>query len=239
MVLLFACAAPASAPVPAPREIKIMLPGTAFVPSDITVQPGERIRLVLEGKELPHTFVVEGLEHLIEIAVDKEQTVTRDITIPAGVEGTFTLYCGPHRVSGMVGTFTVGKPSLEPHLEVYLYTGGPELILPLVITDKPGWVVIHPVATGRAVTARDLGRVQIEPGVHRNVRVPLTTLPVSEEPLHAILHYDNPADGQFTDASGKPDDPPVYQTLPVRDKGLRVGKQTLVRLPTPVPTPKP
>ncbi|MBI2303135.1 MAG: cupredoxin domain-containing protein [Chloroflexi bacterium] len=112
--LSVACAGYGTAPAPtqAPgakttpggiREIAVTEKLATFSPATITVAKGEKVRLKLTSADLGHTFTVDELG--IDINVPAGQTVTQEIT--AQKEGTFTLYCRPHRSQGMTGSFVV------------------------------------------------------------------------------------------------------------------------------------
>jgi hypothetical protein len=72
--------------------------------------------------------------------------------------------------------------------------------------DKPGWLVLHPAtAQGEADTSTVLKKTQIkDAGKYTDIEMN-TPEPTSEElTIVAVLYYDDPADGKFTNA-----DPPV------------------------------
>lgn len=74
--------------------------------------------------------------------------------------------------------------------------------------DRAGWVVIHPRAAGGGPDASTvLGATQIDSGENDNVDVQLDSELTENQSLYAMLHYDDPADGDFTFLSSG--DPPV------------------------------
>lgn len=75
--------------------------------------------------------------------------------------------------------------------------------------DEDGWVVIHPEGSrsGEFDAGTVLGATFIEAGENGNVDVQLDNELTENQSLYAMLHYDDPADGDFTFLSSG--DPPV------------------------------
>lgn len=75
--------------------------------------------------------------------------------------------------------------------------------------DEDGWVVIHPEgsSSGEFDAGTVLGATYIESGENDNVDVQLDSELTENQSLYAMLHYDDPADEDFTFLSSG--DPPV------------------------------
>jgi len=130
LIILIACAVPPE-PVTAP-EIKVVIPTepeyqpppTAptyegefdvdlkieakrfdFLPNEIKVKKGDRIRLTLTSVDVNHTFTMPAYD------IDEELLVGEDVEIElvADKEGQFTFYCDVpgHKEQGMKGKIIV------------------------------------------------------------------------------------------------------------------------------------
>ncbi|MFB6303146.1 MAG: plastocyanin/azurin family copper-binding protein [Haloferacaceae archaeon] len=97
--------------------------------------------------------------------------------------------------------------------------------VPGATIDERGWLVIHPEASGGGPNgAVTLAERQLEPGAHEDLSLTLDTLVAGEQTLYAMLHYDDPADGEFTfPESGDPpvtvDGSPVIEPFTVAGTG--------------------
>ncbi len=80
-----------------------------------------------------------------------------------------------------------------------------------IIIDKPGWVVLHPATSeGQPNTAVDLSRGHISiPGEYVDLQLPVIGTLTGERTIFAMLHYDDPFDGEFTFDPGNNEDVPV------------------------------
>ncbi len=78
----------------------------SFDPSEINVQLGQTVRVVLFAEDIPHDFVIDELGVRSEIAQPGE---TVEIQFVATEIGEFEYYCsvGNHQEMGMIGTLTV------------------------------------------------------------------------------------------------------------------------------------
>jgi hypothetical protein len=85
-------------------------------------------------------------------------------------------------------------------------TDGSQVIVAAVAIDGPGWLVIHPEADdGGPNAGAVLGRRQLSPGTDTDVTIDLDSPASTHRTLYAMLHYDDPADGEFTfPTSGDP-----------------------------------
>ena len=98
---------------------------------------------------------------------------------------------------------------VTPHVEVEDTGGGEGTVIIRVAIDGPGWLVIRPPTlagepdTGTVLASAHLVAAGVYPGFE-------VTLPAEvRRSYFAVLHYDDPADGEFTFASGGVEDPPV------------------------------
>jgi len=86
-------------------EITIDAQTFAFLPSEIRVKKGDRVKLIITAVDVPHTFTMPAFE------IDQILNVGADTTIEfiADREGTFGFFCDVpgHMQQGMKGTFTV------------------------------------------------------------------------------------------------------------------------------------
>jgi uncharacterized cupredoxin-like copper-binding protein len=79
----------------------------AFDPEDFSLPADEAVDLTLENKGVvEHDIVVEELDDRELVYAGPGETVTENVTVPAG---TYTFYCSipGHRSAGMEGTLTV------------------------------------------------------------------------------------------------------------------------------------
>ncbi len=78
----------------------------SFDPSEISVQVGETVKVVLNAVDMPHDFVVDELDVRSDVANPGE---TVEVEFTPTEAGEFEYYCsvGNHREMGMVGTLTV------------------------------------------------------------------------------------------------------------------------------------
>jgi len=85
------------------------------------------------------------------------------------------------------------------------------VVVARVMIDKPGWLVLHPEAQGGGPdAAAALALLYFDaPGEYRDIEAPFTSNLTGEQTVYAMLHYDDPADGDYTFAPGETDDPPV------------------------------
>ncbi|OGD55763.1 hypothetical protein A3I57_02830 [Candidatus Beckwithbacteria bacterium RIFCSPLOWO2_02_FULL_47_23] len=77
-----------------------------FDPSTITVQQGDKVRIVFKSLDMQHDF------DITELGVDSPVTVageTSEFEFTADQAGEFEYFCsvGQHRANGMVGTLIV------------------------------------------------------------------------------------------------------------------------------------
>lgn len=89
------------------EEYKISGTEFSFNPSTITVEPGERVRVIFKNDgAFPHNWTVEGLG-IATKTINPGQTDAVEFTAPAA--GTYVTFCsvGQHRANGMAGTLKV------------------------------------------------------------------------------------------------------------------------------------
>lgn len=89
------------------REVTVEGSEFKFMPSTLTFNKGEKVRLVFKNTgKMTHDWVVDELGVRTKIIKGGEQDV---IEFTPDKVGTFEYYCsiGAHRANGMVGTLTV------------------------------------------------------------------------------------------------------------------------------------
>ncbi len=98
---------PPTAPTEAENvvEIKMEAKMFEFLPSEIKVNKGDKVKLTITATDVPHTFA------LVAYGIDEELPVGQDVIVEftADKEGTFTFTCGVpgHEGSGMKGKLIV------------------------------------------------------------------------------------------------------------------------------------
>ncbi|MFB6112482.1 MAG: hypothetical protein ABEJ58_00095 [Halodesulfurarchaeum sp.] len=106
-------------------------------------------------------------------------------------------------------TTTETTQALTPALSVMDQSiGGTTVTIPAVTLDGTGWVVVHPEAQGGGPAgAVMLARKRLEAGSYQDLSLEMDRVLVDGATVYAMLHYDDPKDGEFTfPAAG---DPPV------------------------------
>jgi PGF-CTERM protein len=94
-------------------------------------------------------------------------------------------------------------------------TNAENVTIKSVSIDDDGWIVIHPEGDQYSPDANQIyGTTYVEAGSHQNVTVNLSSTLLINQSLYAMLHYDDPADGEFTFPNDSSEDPPVSTTQP-------------------------
>lgn len=132
---------------------------------------------------------------------------------PADDEFTFPENGDPPVTSDgnpVVKPFTVtGTGSFSPALSVTdQESDGSSVVVPRTTIDQAGWLVIHPEAEGGGPNGGvTLAERRLDPGTYRSVSLALSESISTDQTLYAMLHYDDPADDEFTFPENG--DPPV------------------------------
>ena len=96
---------PPTPPTEGVVEIHIEAKMFEFLPSEIKVKKGDKVKLIITSVDVPHTFT------LVAYNIDEELKVGEDkvIEFTADKEGTFTFTCEMpgHKTNGMTGKLTV------------------------------------------------------------------------------------------------------------------------------------
>ncbi len=87
------------------REISVNAKSFAFMPSEITIQAGEDVTIVLGSTDVPHDFVVQGQGHVV--GANAGTQAKGGLMIARA--GTYKFWCSVsgHRTAGMEGIITV------------------------------------------------------------------------------------------------------------------------------------
>lgn len=101
-------------------------------------------------------------------------------------------------LAGCAGNGGTSEPTVALSVTDTESTDG-TVTIPNVGIDKPGWLVIHPEASGGGPKGSvTLAEKQLDAGEYTDVSLTLDTLRKGEQTVYAMLHYDDPADGEFT-----------------------------------------
>lgn len=85
---------------------------------------------------------------------------------------------------------------------------GRTVTIPEVAIDGAGWLVVHPEADGGGPKGTVvLGQRQLSPQTYEDIQLDLDVVHAAPTTVYAMLHYDDPADGEFT--FPEHGDPPV------------------------------
>ena len=87
-----------------PTVITVDSTNLRFSPSSVTINETESVRFFWDGQLLPHNAVEENG---VFDSGDTENNEDYQFVFIKGINGTFSYYCEPHRILGMVGTITV------------------------------------------------------------------------------------------------------------------------------------
>jgi plastocyanin len=103
-------AAPTISPTPtvsdsrSTKEFKISGTGHSFSVTKLTVDQGDKVKVVFTSTDIGHTFT------LPQFSVDTGLVgagQTKTVEFVASKKGSFEFYCTPHRSMGMTGTLVV------------------------------------------------------------------------------------------------------------------------------------
>jgi plastocyanin len=96
-------------------------------------------------------------------------------------------------------------------------TDGTSVTVREAAINRAGWVAIYPDdGNGRPDLAEPLGRRWVPPGRSLAFSVPLDRVMDRGLDLHAVLHYDDPVDGEFAPGGGD-DQPVTNNNIPISD----------------------
>lgn len=141
----------------------------------------------------------------------------------------------------VIKPFTVtGVGSFSPALSVQdQESDGASVVVPEVTIDQPGWLVIHPEASGGGPNGKvTLAERRLEPGTYDSVALSLSESLSADQTLYAMLHYENPADGEFT-FPGNGDPPVTKDGSPlVKPFAVTVAAQATVEMENTAFVPK-
>jgi plastocyanin len=191
--------------VTAQGEFEVVMRDLEFQPEEITVAPGTTVTWTNE----------DGFAHTVTAGTRGNPMGMFDENVPGG--GTFSFafeeagiydyFCSIH--PGMSGAVIVEQEQEEQQAMMPSVTVTDQAIengmvtVPQVVSDGPGWIVIHADKDGAPGPV--IGRAAVSDGENADVMVEIDTEMVTEM-LYAMLHTDTGEMGtyEFPDA-----DPPV------------------------------
>ena len=104
-------------------------------------------------------------------------------------------------------SFTV--PGASQYIEIEQSTA-PQIVTITVAIDETGWLIVRPATTeGEVDTSTVLTTVYFTAGGEYRLNITLPDSITAGSTIFALLHYDSPADREFTYTIGGDDDPPV------------------------------
>jgi glucose/arabinose dehydrogenase len=165
------------------REVTLVATEYAFSPNEITAEPGERIRVIVQNDGT--------MDHSIELELPDGEVELED-PVPAGESGSLTLdvpdesgefvfYCPleNHRELGMTGTLRVAVAGVEPAITVEPVDEG---------YTAPVAIVSPPDATGRLFVADQVGVIYILDDTGTRLETPF--LDISDRLVDLMEEYD-------------------------------------------------
>ena len=99
-------------------------------------------------------------------------------------------------------------PALADHLNITtegVTTNGAVVVVPSVLIDQPGFIVIHEVLDGQVVVPQSIGNAYLEAGTTENVEITADYALVEGEDYILMLHYDTDGNGVYTFGEGMTD----------------------------------
>ncbi|MGM0555233.1 MAG: lipoprotein [Myxococcota bacterium] len=138
----------------------------------------------------------------------------------------------------VIDSFVVSAPGAqEPSVTVSDQTADPanEVVVEEAVSEGAGWIVIHEQNEAGDAIAGVIGHAALTDGINTDVTVTLDRDVEDGETLYAMLHTDDPADGDYTfdGTAENPEDPPV------ESNGEVVVESFVVSTPSNEPTVTP
>lgn len=99
-------------------------------------------------------------------------------------------------------------PALADHLNIEsegIATDGNKVMVPSVLIDEPGFVVLHAVVDGNPIIPASIGHAYVEAGTTSDVTVEADYPLVDGEDFIAMLHYDTNGNGAYEFGEGMTD----------------------------------
>jgi cytochrome c oxidase subunit 2 len=171
-----------SSPNQQPREIKMIARKFAFVPKQVTVQKGERIRLLLTSEDVDHGIAIKAFD-IDQVVKAKE---TKAIEFTADKEGKFEFFCSvfcgdghPDMVGEVIVTSGRGTKSASSNFSVRFDDATPGVVI-----VEAGGEQLRIDTTTQSVTT-----LAADEAAHEVLVVP-EPIPETGKPLHAIAQGD-------------------------------------------------
>jgi plastocyanin len=117
-------------------------------------------------------------------------------------------------------------------------TDGTTVTVPSAAIDGEGWLVVHPETDGGGPNGKvTLATKQLQPGSYSDVTLELDESLSESQTVYAMLHYDDPADGEFTfpgdgDPPVKTDGSPLVKPFEATVSGMGGSKKTVEMVDT-------
>ncbi len=99
-------------------------------------------------------------------------------------------------------------PALADHLNIdfeNVWVHGAAVVVPSVLIDEPGFIVIHEVVDGQVVVPASIGHTYLQAGTTENVEITADYGLVEGEDYVLMLHYDTDGDGVYSFGEGMTD----------------------------------
>jgi hypothetical protein len=204
------------------------------------------------GAVIGNAAVTDGMSTDVTVTLDRDiadgETLYAMLHVDDPEDGQYTFDASadepedPPAVDAdgevVVDPFVVSAPGAQgPSVTVSDQTANPanEVVVDEAVSDGAGWIVIHEQNAAGDEIAGVIGHAALSDGTNTDVTVTLDRDVEDGETLYAMLHTDDPADGNYTfdGQADQPEDPPV------ESEGEVVVEPFVVSTPTDEPTVTP
>lgn len=159
----------------------------------------------------------QNISLMLDDPIAEDQTVYPMLHYEDPADGEFTFPNEgdpPVKVDGSplvkpVKVTLTSTPASTPALSVSdQSTDGTTIVVDEAAVDKSAWLVVHPEADGGGPNGGvTLVEQRLPPGTFQDISLTLDSRLTKDQTVYPMLHYENPADGEFT--FPEDGDPPV------------------------------